>query len=168
MEHWQWSTKCKLSNYDVGNEIIYKTELLKSKLCDYNNVYILVRGNITIIRHQATQVTFGNSAPFTKCISKTDKTAIDDANLVMPMYNLIEYSLNYSKTTESLWFYSYDEATNFNADISNDNFKSFEYTAKLLRNTKADGANGILKKCNNCCDIKTFKYFLQINWNAIS
>ena len=144
------------ANYDVENEIIYKTEVLKSNLCDYNNVYIL-EVILLIIRPQATQATFGNSAPFTKCISKTDKTAIDDANLVMSIYNLTEYSLNYSKATESLWFYSNDEATNFNADISNDNVKSFEYTAKLLINTEADGANGILKKCNNCCDIKTFK-----------
>ena len=42
------------------------------------------------------------------------------------MYNLIEYSSNYSKTTESLWFYSKNESTDFNADIANtDNFKSF-------------------------------------------
>ena len=46
----------------------------------------------------------------------------------MSMYNLIEYSLNYSKTTGSLWFYSKDEATNFNNNIENtDDFKSFKY-----------------------------------------
>ena len=57
-------------------------------------------------------------------------TTIDDAeylNLVMPRYNLIEYSSSYSKTTGSLWFYSKDEATNFNAHITNtDDFKSFK------------------------------------------
>ena len=48
-------------------------------------------------------------------------------DLVMPMYNLIEYSSNYSETTGSLWFYFKDEATNFNADITNtNNFKSFK------------------------------------------
>ena len=63
------------------------------------------------------------------------------------MYNLIEYSSNYSETTGSLWFYSKDEATNFDDDIANNNnFKSFEYNAKLLGNTETDGANGILKK----------------------
>ena len=56
----------------------------------------------------------------------------------MPMYNLIEYSPNYSETTESSWLYSKDEATNFNADIVNGNkFKSFKYKAffetQLLR-----------------------------------
>ena len=44
----------------------------------------------------------------------------------MPRCNLIEYDSNYSETTGSLWFYSKDEATNFNADIANNNFKSFE------------------------------------------
>ena len=63
------------------------------------------------------------------------------------MYNLIEYSSNYSKTTGSLWFYSKNEVTNFNVDITNNNnnFKSFEYKAKLLGKAKADRNNGIIK-----------------------
>ena len=62
------------------------------------------------------------------------------------MYNLLEYSLNFSETTGKLRFYSKDEGTNFNADIANDNnFKSFEYKAKLLGNTVANRANGILR-----------------------
>ena len=50
------------------------------------------------------------------------------------MYNLIEYSSNYYETTGSLWFYSKDEAANFDADIvdNNNNFESFNYKAKLL------------------------------------
>ena len=76
----------------------------------------------------------------------------------MLMNNLIEYSSNYFETTESLQFYSKDEATNFNADIENtNNFKSFKYKAKLLGNTVVDGANGTVKKCNNCCALKIFK-----------
>ena len=64
----------------------------------------------------------------------------------MLIHNLIEYSPNCSETTESLWFYSKDETTNFNADIANtNNFKSFKYKSKLLENTEADGANGIPK-----------------------
>ena len=48
----------------------------------------------------------------------------------MPMYNLIEYSSNYSETTGSLWFYSKDEGTNFNANMANaNNFKTFKYKA---------------------------------------
>ena len=62
------------------------------------------------------------------------------------MYNLLEYSLNFSETTGKLQFYSKDEGTNFNADIANDNnFKSFEYKAKLLGNAVANRANGILR-----------------------
>ena len=61
----------------------------------------------------------------------------------MPMYSLTEYSSNYSESTESLWFYSKDEATDFNGDIANSNdFKSFKYKAKLLGKTEADSANG--------------------------
>ena len=62
------------------------------------------------------------------------------------MYNLVEYSSNNSETTGSLWIYSKEEATDFNADIANINdFKSFMYEAKVLENTEVDGANGILK-----------------------
>ena len=72
---------------------------------------MLTRGNITIIGHQITQAAFKKCAPFTKCIPKIDGTTIDDAenlNLVIPMYNLIEYNSNYSETTESSWFFSKD------------------------------------------------------------
>ena len=54
---------------------------------------------------------------------KNNGTTTDDAEnlvLVMSLYNLIEYSSNYSETTGNLWFYSKDETTNFNADIAND------------------------------------------------
>ena len=52
------------------------------------------------------KVIFKNGAPFTNFISKINNTQIDNAeyiDIVMPMYNLIEYSDNYSKTFESLW-----------------------------------------------------------------
>ena len=80
----------------------------------------------------------------------------------MPVCNLIEYSSSYYETTGSLWFLSKHEASNFNADIANDNyFKPFKFEAKLLKNTVAqptpNQANGILKKCNNCCAIEIFK-----------
>ena len=66
-------------NYDVGNEIIYNTEVLKSNLCDHNDVYILVWSNIIVIEAPAAQVSFKNCVPFTKCITKIDGTTIDDA-----------------------------------------------------------------------------------------
>ena len=83
---------------------------------------------------------------------------LKNLDLFLPMYNLIEHSSNYSETTESLWFYSKNEATNFNADIANDNnYKYFKYKTKLSGNTEADEDNRILKKCNNCCAVKIFK-----------
>ena len=71
-------------------------------------------------------------------------------DLVMPMYNLIEYTWNYSEIKASLWFYSKDEAINFNIDFANNNrFRSFKYKAKLLETTFAqvipNEPNGILK-----------------------
>ena len=93
------------ANYDVRNEVIYSREVLKFNLCDYNDVYILVRGDIFVGRNFAPEVGFKNCAPFTKCIIETNRATIDDAedlNLVMPMYNLLEYSSNYSGTTGSL------------------------------------------------------------------
>ena len=94
------------ANHDVGNEIIYNTEVLKSNLCDYNDVYILVRGVIITTRHiNPTPVAFKNCAPFIKCITKINGTTIDDdedLDLVMLMYNSIEYILNYFDTTISL------------------------------------------------------------------
>ena len=64
-------------NCNVGNEIIYNTEVLNSNLSDYNDAYILVRGNITNASHSpATQVAFENCAPFTKWITKIDGTSM--------------------------------------------------------------------------------------------
>ena len=99
------------ANYDVGNEVIYNTEDLKSNLCNYSDAYILVNGDITVIAAPATQVSFKNCAPFTKCMIKIDGIAVHDAedlDLIMLMYNLIECSSNYSETTGSIWFYSKD------------------------------------------------------------
>ena len=75
------------------------------------------------------------------------------------MYNLIEYSSNYSETTASLWFYSKDKATNFNADIANDNnFKSFKYKTEL-GNTETDKVNRILKNATIAVLLKYLSKF---------
>ena len=126
---------------------------MKSILCDYNDSYILVKGDIAVTAALETQVSFKNCASFIKSITKIDETTIDDVediDLVMPMYNSIEYSSNYCESVGSVWLYSKDEATNFDAVIADDtNFQSFKYKAKLLGNTVAqpnpNHANGILK-----------------------
>ena len=123
------------ANYDVGNEIIYNNEVLKSNLYDYNDVYILVRGDITVIAAPATQISFKNFKPFTKCIIKIDGKILYDAedlDLFMPMNNLEEYNSNFSQITRSLLFYSKDEATNFDAD----NFLSIELCTHIIRTKK--------------------------------
>ena len=111
-------------NYDQGNEIIFNTEVLKSKLCDYDDPYILERVDIITIAHNNTPVAFKSCASFPKCIAKIDGTTRDDAedfDLNMLMYNLIEYSSNYGDTTGSLWFCYKDEAANLNAIFVNTN-----------------------------------------------
>ena len=98
-----------------NKQIRFKTAMLRSSLCDYSDAYILVKGNITVnntagagaaVNNTNKKVIFKNCAPFTNCISKINNTQIDNAeyiDIVMPMYNLIEYSDNYSKTSGSLW-----------------------------------------------------------------
>ena len=93
------------ANYDLGNGIVYNTEVLKSNHCDYNDAYILVRGNITIAGNNGTQVVFKNCVPFIKCITKINGTVIEDIedlDLVMLISNFLEYSSNYSNTKSSL------------------------------------------------------------------
>ena len=125
-------------------------------------MYILAKGDITITAPLAAQVSFKNSAPFTKCITKIDETTIDDVedlDLVIPIYNLEKYNSNNSETTESLWFYSKDGTTNFSNNIENsDNFKSFNYQVKLLQNAVAqltpNNANQILKNATVAVPLK--------------
>ena len=127
---------------------------------------MLVTGDIFIIGDNGHGVAFKTCAQFTKCITKIDETTIDDAedlDLVLPMYSLSEYSSNYSETTGGLWFYSKDEAIDFNADIANDeNFKSIKYKAKLLENTAADGANRILKSSTIAVSFKYLNNFWRL------
>ena len=104
------------------------------------------RGDTPVTVAPAMEVSFKNCALFTKWITKIKGTTVNDLDLVMTMYNLTEFSSNYFETTRSLWFYSKDEATNFNAGIANKNYcKSFKYKGKLLGNIVAQLANGILK-----------------------
>ena len=70
------------ASYDVGNKISYNTQALKSNLCDYNDAYILVRGDIVTTAHNnLTPVAFKNCELFIKCIIKIDGTTIEDLDL---------------------------------------------------------------------------------------
>ena len=93
-------------NYSHENPIKFLTSSLESSLCDYSDAYILVTGSIRItLGNQNTKVAFKNCAPFKKCKTEINETFIDKAGhikITMPMYNLIEYSDNYSDTSGSL------------------------------------------------------------------
>ena len=122
--------------YNVNSQIKFKITMLRSSLCDYYDVYILIKGKITITgagdnaaARQADErdkgVAFKNCAPFTNCISEINNTQIDhvkDIDIVMPMYDLIEYSDNYAKASASLWQYDRDEP-NDNL-VNSESFKS--------------------------------------------
>ena len=85
----KWNTGKDQSNasYDVGNEIIYKTEVLKSNLCVYNDAYIIVTGGITVVSGPTTQVALKTCAPSIDCIANIDGTIYDaeDLDLTMAM-----------------------------------------------------------------------------------
>ena len=106
----------KVINYSQNNEIKLLTRSIESSLYDYSDAYILVTGNISVERRNAagtadialgaiTQVAFKNCTPFKKCRIEINETLVDETdfiNITMPMYNLIEYSDNYSDTSGSL------------------------------------------------------------------
>ena len=132
--------------YSEDDPITFLTKSIESSLCDYSDAYILVTGNITSGGND-TKVAFKNCAPFRKCRTEINETFVDEAehiNIAMPMYNLIEYSDNYSDTSGSLWQFKRDEIIN-NADVTNDNnAPSFKYKANLIGNTENNGTkNGV-------------------------
>ena len=147
--------------YNVNSQIKFKTTMLKSSLCDYGDAYILVKGTISVNNTAAQgaaanntnkKVIFKNCAPFTNCISEINNTQIDNAkdiDIVMPMYNLIEYSDNYAKTTGSLWQYCKDIPARNNANnaiiiFSEDNITdSFKFKAKITGQTGDDGTKDV-------------------------
>ena len=102
------------SRRTYNSKIKFKTTMLKSSLCDYSDAYILVKGTVAVNNTAAAdananntnkQVVFKNCDPFTNCISEISNRQVDNAkdiDIVMPMYNLIEYSDNYSKISGSL------------------------------------------------------------------
>ena len=134
--------------YSHENEIKFITSSLESRICDYSDAYILVTGNIVVKKRNAantddialdaiTQVAFKNCVPFKDCRTDINNKFVDEAhhiNITIPMYNLIEYSDNYSDSSGSLWNFKRDKITN-NANVSNDdNASSFKYKASIIGN----------------------------------
>ena len=137
-------------NYSHENPIKFLTSLLESNVCDYSDAYILVTGNITLTTNNAaTQVVFKNCTPFEDCRTEINETFVDYANFInipIPMYNLIEYSDNYSDNSGSLWDFKRDEIDN-NGNVTNeDNAPSFKYKASLISDTGNDGTKNGVKR----------------------
>ena len=84
--------------YEQGDTIKFETKTIKSSLCNYSDAFMLVTGNITVAANNDTDVAFKNCAPFSTCATKIN----DIVYVQLPMYNLVEYSDNYSDTSGSL------------------------------------------------------------------
>ena len=142
--------------YSPNKQIRFKTPMPRSSLCNYSNAYILVKRNISVNNTAAAaaaanntnkKVIFKNCALCTNCISKINNTQIDNVeytDIVMPMYNLIEYSNNYSKTPGGLWQYCKEiPAVNNNGNIVDFNganaTDSFKFKTKRTGQTNNDG-----------------------------
>ena len=149
----------------TSNDIKFKTTMLKSNLCDYKDAYIPVKDTITITgtgNDDATKqtderdncVTYKNCAPFTKCISRIKNTDIDNAqdiDIVIPMYNLIAYSDNYSKTSGSLCQYYKDDL--------NDNITDSESFKSRVKITGKNPAAGNIKNVEIIVPLKYLRNF---------
>ena len=131
-------------NKDTGTNnpdtIKYDTRVLKPNLCDYAETYVLVDGTIRGTGgDNNTRLALKNCAPFTKCNLEINDEHIDTAenlDIVMPMYNLIEYSDNYQDSSAILYQYKRDEPPEANAinDLTVDNSNSFKYKVSFLGN----------------------------------
>ena len=116
------------NTYNENKSIRFKTPTLRSNLCDYSDGYILVKGTITVngvingveneIFRRNRPLILKNNAPFVSCMTKINNEFIEDANdldIVMPIYNLLEYSKDFRKTIGSLYNYYTDELSDDNS-----------------------------------------------------
>ena len=109
------------------------------------DVYIVGNATIDLLAAPANEydkaeneVTFKNNVPFRSCISKINNTLIDNAedlDIVMLVYNLLEYTHNYSMTSGSLWNYYGDKIDNVDVNDSASDGKSFKYKTKIIEKT---------------------------------
>ena len=138
--------------YKANKQIRIKTSMLRSDLCDVGDAYIVAIGTISVTdpndANYNKKLSLKNNAPLTSCILEIDNTLIDNAedlDIVMPMYNLLEYSKNYRKTTGSFWNYYRDEpdsgigGKNNNVNYSIKDSKSFDYKTSITG--KLEGIN---------------------------
>ena len=130
--------------YKPSQQIRFKTSLLRLDLCDFSDACIVVKKTITVTgtdnkSRKNRPLAFKNNAPFISCVSKINNALIDngeDLDVAMLMYNLIEYSKNYRKTTGSLWNYCRDDTNdNYNTNKNVINSESFKYKTSITGST---------------------------------
>ena len=129
--------------------------MLRSSLFDYSDVYALVSGAITVAAlvvgrgNNNIQVVFKNCALFVNCITKLNNTQLVNSkgiNVVMPMYNLIEFSGSYSKTSGGLWQYYRDEQALTDIatlDVFPDNSALFKLKQNITGSSENDGTKAL-------------------------
>ena len=134
-----------------GTTIKFERKVIKSNLCDRSDAYILVTRNITGAGKD-TKVAFKKCAPFRRCVTHINNEHAETAenlDIIMPMYNILEYSDNYADSSGSLWQFKRDgqNMTNNNnnnnnndvADVTTDantGSSSFKYKSSLIENKK--------------------------------
>ena len=147
IEKWIKVSDQSEKTYNVNKEIGIKALMLRSDLSDFSDAYIAVKEVIAVTNPDDAKrnkaVAFKNNAPFINCISQINGVQIDNAEdieVVMPMSNLLEYSKNYRKTTDSLWNCYRDEPS----DLLSSNSESFKYKTSITINTYnvGDGETG--------------------------
>ena len=170
-----------------GTTVKFETQVIISNLSDYLNAYILVIGDITATGgDDNTKVAFKDCAPFAKCITHVNDEHVDttdNIDIVMPMYNLTEYSDNYSDTSGSLWQFKRDESPVTNAgnpdNVSVDNSSSFKYKSSLIQDSSASAGNRVFKNIKIAVPLKYLSNFwkslvmplinckihLELNWS---
>ena len=160
--------------YGEGNEMIQALSL-KQKLLNHIFViiqmraYILVTGNITVVDgNRNTKVAFKNCAQFTRCVTYINDEHIDTAenlDIIMNMYNLIEYSDNYSDTSRSLWQFKRDEQNMNNAgnpdNVTTNHSSSFKYKSNLLGDSTVVGDNRVFKNVKLAVPLKYLSNFFR-------
>ena len=150
--------------HNTNSQLEFKTLMLKSSLCDYSDAYIPVKSNITVANTTVApaaannvnkKVIFKNGATFTNCLSKINNTQVDNAkdkDEIMSMYNLIEYSHYYMKSSRiSRQFCIEKLAVNTNGDINdyyeanlfNATTNSFKIKEKIQGEKGNDGAKSV-------------------------
>ena len=142
--------------------IKFETKVIKPNLCDYSDAYILFTGIILNVAAN-TVVAFKNCGPFHKCIVHINDEHLETAenlDIVMPMYNLLEYSDNYEKSSLSLYQFKRDEIEG-NQDVAavnnNDvvyNSSSFKYKSTFIDSVIDDTTNSM----NNVKIVVPLKY----------